>query len=44
MAKVLRREGEAVCRKKIQRLMRLMGLEPIYPRKKLSQPGPDHRI
>lgn len=44
MAKVLRREGEAVCRKKIQRLMRIMGLEPIYPRKKLSQPGPDHRI
>ncbi len=44
MAKVLRREGEAVNRKRIQRLMRTMGLEPIYPRKKLSQPGLDHRI
>jgi len=44
MAKVLRREGEAVGRKKVQRLMRTMGLEPIYPRKKLSQPGLDHRI
>jgi len=44
MAKVLRREGEAVGRKKIQRLMRTMGLEPIYPRKRLSQPGLDHRI
>lgn len=44
MAKVLRREDEAVGRKKIQRLMRTMGLEPIYPRKRLSQPGLDHRI
>ena len=44
MAKVLRREGEAVGRKRTQRLMRSMGLEPIYPRKKLSQPGPNHRI
>ena len=44
MAKVLRREGEAVNRKRIQRLMRTMGLEPIYPRKNLSQPGLDHRI
>lgn len=44
LAKVLRREGQRVGRKKIQRLMRLMGLEPIYPRKKLSQPGPNHRI
>ncbi len=44
MAKLLRREGEPVGRKKVQRLMRLMGLEPIYPRKKLSQPGPNHRI
>ena len=44
MAKVLRREGEAIGRKKVQRLMRTMGLDPIYPRKKLSQPGMDHRI
>lgn len=44
MARVLRREGEAVGRKKIQRLMRTMGLEPIYPRKKLSQPGLGHRL
>jgi putative transposase len=44
LSKVLGREGEAVNRKKIQRLMRTMGLEPIYPRKRLSQPGPEHRI
>lgn len=44
LAKVLRREGEAIGRKRVQRLMRTMGLEPIYPRKKLSQPGLNHRI
>ena len=44
MAKVLRREGRDVGRKRVQRLMRTMGIEPIYPRKKLTQPGPNHRI
>jgi putative transposase len=44
MAKVLRREGKDVGRKRVQRLMRTMGVEPIYPRKKLTQPGPNHRI
>ena len=44
MAKVLRREGKDVRRKRVQRLMRTMGVEPIYPRKKLTQPGPNHRI
>lgn len=44
LAKRLRREGHKVGRKRVQRLMRLMGLEPIYPRKKLSQPGPNHRV
>ncbi len=44
MARQLRRDGENVNRKRMQRLMRIMGLEPIYPRKKLSQPGPNHRI
>lgn len=44
MAKVLRRENELVGRKRVQRLMRQMGIDPIYPRKRLSQPGPDHRI
>lgn len=44
MARQLRRDGFSVGRKRIQRLMRIMGLAPIYPRKKISQPGPDHRI
>lgn len=33
-----------VNRKRVQRLMRVMGLEAIYPRAKLSQPSAEHRI
>ncbi len=44
LTQILQREGFEVGRKRVQRLMRVMGLEPIYPRKKLSQPGPNHRI
>lgn len=36
--------GEAVNRKRVQRLMRLMGLEAIYPRPKTSAAGRDHRV
>jgi putative transposase len=31
-------------RKRIQRLMRLMGLEVIYPKRKPNTPNPAHRI
>ena len=31
-------------RKRIQRLMRLMGLEAIYPKPKTSKPHPAHKI
>ncbi len=31
-------------RKRIQRLMRLMGIETIYPKKNLSRRNPDHKI
>lgn len=31
-------------RKRIQRLMRLMGLEAIYPNPKISKPHPTHKI
>ena len=44
MTSFLRRLGYRVNRKRIQRLMRLMGLEAIYPRPKTSRPHPDHRI
>jgi putative transposase len=36
MAKELKKKGETVNRKKVQRLMRLMGLETQYPRPKTS--------
>jgi putative transposase len=36
--------GEAVNRKRVQRLMRLMGLEAIDPKPKLSAAGRGHRI
>jgi putative transposase len=37
-------EGNKVNRKRIQRLMRLMGIEAIYPKKNLSRSNPEHRI
>jgi putative transposase len=40
----LRAHGESVNRKRVQRLMRLMGLEAIYPKPRLSTAGPGHRI
>jgi putative transposase len=36
--------GEVVNRKRVQRLMRMMGLEAIYPKPRLSVPGRGHRI
>jgi putative transposase len=40
----LDRQGRTVNRKRIQRLMRLMGLEAIYPKPKTSKPHPEHRV
>jgi len=40
----LRREGWEVNAKRVRRLLRVMGLEAIYPKPKLSQPGPGHKI
>src|SRR5207237_5146570 len=37
-------QGEEVNRKRVQRLMRLMGLEAIYPKPKLSAARAGHRI
>ena len=44
MAAELARRGEAVNRKRVQRLLRVMGLEAIYPRPRLSTPAPGHRV
>ena len=41
---MLDRAGLAVNRKRVVRLMRLMGLEALFPRRSLSQPGPGHAI
>jgi putative transposase len=40
----LRARGHDVNPKRIRRLMRVMGLEAIYPKPRLSAPGPDHKI
>jgi putative transposase len=44
MAVWLQGQGYEVNRKRVQRLMRLMGLEAIYPRPKLSLPGQGHKV
>jgi putative transposase len=44
LTKWLNEQGEAVNRKRVQRLLRLMGLEAIYPKPKLSAAGQGHRI
>jgi putative transposase len=41
---LLAREGLAVNRKRVVRLLRLMGVEAVYPKRQLSQPGEGHRI
>jgi len=40
----LEKQGYKVNRKRVQRLMRLMGLEAIYPKPKTSKAHPGHRI
>ena len=41
---LLRREGGGVNRKRVARLLDLMGVEVLYPKRNLSQPGEGHRI
>jgi putative transposase len=40
----LRTQGFPVNRKRVSRLMRLMGLVAIYPKPRLSSGGPDHKV
>jgi len=44
MACWLRRSGYNVNRKRIQRLMRLMGIEALYPKKRTTIPAAGHKI
>jgi putative transposase len=44
MTQWLTQQGEEVNRKRVQRLMRTMGLEAIYPKPRLSTAGKGHKI
>ncbi len=44
MARHLRRLGYCVGRKRVRRLMRVMGLAPIYQKPRTSKPHPEHRV
>src|SRR5208282_976960 len=44
MVAVLRREGLVVNRKRVRRLMRVMGLEAIYQKPNTSQGHPDNKV
>jgi putative transposase len=41
---LLRRAGQGVNRKRVRRLLQVMGIEAIYPKRHLSQPGEGHEI
>lgn len=44
MTHYINSQGYLVNRKRIQRLMQIMGLEAIYPRPRTSKPSPDHKV
>jgi putative transposase len=44
MATWLEGQGHCVNRKRVQRLMRLMGIEAVYPKPKLSVGGAGHKV
>jgi putative transposase len=44
MTEWLATQGYAVNRKRVARLMALMGLEAVYPKPRISQPGEGHKI
>ena len=44
MQRWLRRQGDTVSRKRVRRLLRVMGLRAVFQRPRTSQPHPGHRI
>lgn len=44
MAAWLKRQGDEVNRKRVQRLMRIMGIEAIYPKRRTSIPDEEHKV
>jgi putative transposase len=41
---MLREEGHAINRKRVQRLMRQMGIAALGPKPRTSKPAPDHKV
>jgi len=44
ISRMLRNEGTIANRKRVQRLMRLMGLESVAPKPNTSKPAPEHPV
>jgi putative transposase len=44
VARMLSKEGATINRKRVQRLMRKMGIEALGPKPRTSRPAPGHRI
>ena len=44
MTRWLRRQGYTVSRKRVRRLMRLLGIQAVFQRPNTSKPHPEHRI
>jgi len=44
LAELLRAEGRRLNRKRVQRLMRLLGIAALGPRPRTSKPAPGHKI
>jgi len=44
MTRWLKRQGYTVSRKRVRRLMRLLGIQAIYQRPRTSRPHPEHKI
>jgi putative transposase len=40
----LKKKGHRVCRDRVRRLMRIMGIEAVYPRKRLSVRNKEHKV
>jgi putative transposase len=44
LARMLRGEGHAINRKRVQRLMRKMGIAALGPKPRTTKPAPGHKI
>lgn len=41
---ILRRQGQKINRKRVQRLMRLMGIQSVAPKPRTSRPNKEHKV